>query len=293
MRRRSPTNSPDTATIDVTISVRTFDGPGAVLGIAELALTARPVESNFALTTLQDRVAEPQPGRYWVAADGDGVTAVAIESPLGALLTVTPAPASTLCAIVDAVRSDAPDLRGVFAEALTAAVFAGSWAERRGAAARPREGGRVYRLDMPPIESAAPGALRPADDGDRELVRAWARAFDAESGNDFGQAEAMVTLRLASDRVSVWDDDGPVSMASATAAAGGVCRIAHVYTPPEKRGGGYATACVAGVSRQLLAAEAEACILFSHFHHPGSNQIYRSIGYEAVGELLAYEFLPL
>ena len=274
------------------VRVETLDDPGAVLGIAELALTARPVESNLALTTLHDRVADPQTGRYWIAADGNGVTAVAIESPPGTLLVVTPAPASTLCAIVDAVRNDAPDLRGVFAEALTAAAFAGAWAERRGAAARPREGGRVYRLDRPPVENAARGLLRPADDGDRELLRAWARAFDADSGNDFGQAEAMVTLRLASGRVFVWDDDGPVSMASATAAAGGVCRIAHVYTPSEKRGRGYATACVAGVSRQLLAAEAEACILFSHFHHPGSNRIYRSIGYEAVGELLVYEFLP-
>jgi predicted GNAT family acetyltransferase len=189
---------------------------------------------------------------------------------------------------------EAPDLRGVFAEVRTAAVFAGTWAERRGATVSAREGGRIYRLDKPPVAKEAPGRLRRADDGDgdRELVQAWARAFDAESGNNFGQAEAMVTLRLASGRVFLWDDGGPASMASATAAVGGVCRIAHVYTPPALRSHGYGKACVADLSGKLLATEAEACMLFSHFHHPGSNRIYRSVGYEAVGETLVYEFTP-
>jgi GNAT superfamily N-acetyltransferase len=276
----------------VEIRVEAFEDPGAVLEIAERALTARPVESNLALTTLHDRIAGPEPGHYWIASDDNGIAAVGIESPPRAFLIVTPAPAATLGTLVDTLMAETPDLRGVFAEVRTAAVFAGTWAERRGVEARPVEGGRIYRLDKPPVPQGAAGTLRLAHDGDREQVRAWARAFDAESGNNFGQAEAMVTLRLASGRVFLWDDGGPASMASATAAVGGVCRIAHVYTPPALRSHGYGKACVADLSGKLLATEAEACMLFSHFHHPGSNRIYRSVGYEAVGETLVYEFTP-
>jgi predicted GNAT family acetyltransferase len=65
-----------------------------------------------------------------------------------------------------------------------------------------------------------------------------------------------------------------------------------VYTPPEHRGRGYASACVAALSAHVLATDADTCILFTQLANPTSNAIYRAIGYEPVMEVTRYGFGP-
>ncbi|MEX2660100.1 MAG: GNAT family N-acetyltransferase, partial [Acidimicrobiales bacterium] len=69
----------------------------------------------------------------------------------------------------------------------------------------------------------------------------------------------------------------------------GVTRVQAVYTPEERRGCGYASACVAAVSEVALAA-GRRCILYTDLGNPTSNGIYRNIGYQAVAEALRYRF---
>jgi len=69
-----------------------------------------------------------------------------------------------------------------------------------------------------------------------------------------------------------------------------VCRIGLVFTPPERRRCGYATACVAALSERLLAAGADQCTLFAQLQNPTSNAIYRRMGYEPVTEIVRYHF---
>ena len=64
-------------------------------------------------------------------------------------------------------------------------------------------------------------------------------------------------------------------------AATGV-RIGAVYTPPEHRRRGYATATVASLSRAMLDRGRRACYLFTDLANPTSNHIYAEIGYEPV-----------
>lgn len=270
--------------------VETHEDPRAVLEITGEFLRARPVECNVPLTILHDRSEELRPGRYWVAYENDDVAGIAVQTPPGSLLILTPSPAPVLDALADAVSTDAPDLPGVLGEALTAARFAGAWTERRRVVAQPREGGRGYRLvELTPPEGVR-GVLRLANERDADLIRAWARAFDTESGNDYSQAELAVDQRLTRGRMFVWDDAGPMSMASATAPVAGASRIGFVYTPPDKRRRGYAAACVAALSRRVLDAGADTCILYTQLHNPTSNGIYRAIGYVPISELLLYEF---
>ena len=56
--------------------------PGWVLRKAGEFLASDPVRHNLILTLLHARVAYPEPGRYWVARDGDTVVGVAFQSPL-------------------------------------------------------------------------------------------------------------------------------------------------------------------------------------------------------------------
>jgi predicted GNAT family acetyltransferase len=55
-----------------------------------------------------------------------------------------------------------------------------------------------------------------------------------------------------------------------------------VYTPPGRRGRGYATALVAALSAELLAAGRRFCFLYTDLANPTSNRIYQRIGYERV-----------
>jgi predicted GNAT family acetyltransferase len=70
----------------------------------------------------------------------------------------------------------------------------------------------------------------------------------------------------------------------------GVARVGLVYTPPEHRGRGYASACVAGVSAHVLATDSDSCILYTQLSNATSNAIYRAIGYEPVLEVVRYRF---
>ena len=70
----------------------------------------------------------------------------------------------------------------------------------------------------------------------------------------------------------------------------GVVRLGPVYTPPEARRHGYATALVAELSRRALAAGATKCMLYTDLANPTSNSIYRAVGYRRSGDARQYLF---
>jgi predicted GNAT family acetyltransferase len=63
-----------------------------------------------------------------------------------------------------------------------------------------------------------------------------------------------------------------------------------VYTPPELRRQGFATAAVAALSRALLAEGYPSCVLYTDLANPTSNSIYRRIGYEPVADAVRWFF---
>jgi predicted GNAT family acetyltransferase len=63
-----------------------------------------------------------------------------------------------------------------------------------------------------------------------------------------------------------------------------------VYTPPQARGRGYASALVATTSQRLLATGRDYCFLFTNLANPTSNHIYQEVGYEPVSDISAYAF---
>jgi predicted GNAT family acetyltransferase len=63
-------------------------------------------------------------------------------------------------------------------------------------------------------------------------------------------------------------------------------RIGAVYTPPEARGRGYATALVAAVSQHLLDRGRAFTYLYTDLANPTSNSIYQKIGYRPVADPL-------
>jgi len=137
--------------------------------------------------------------------------------------------------------------------------------------------------------ATASGALRLAVPDDRSTLVDWANAFVAEAGVFPIDAEAVVDARVAGEQFWVWDDGGAVSMAAVSEPIAGVVRVQYVYTPPDRRGAGFATACVEQMSR-VMTDRGLRCVLFTDLANPTSNAIYRRIGYEAVAEILGYDF---
>jgi predicted GNAT family acetyltransferase len=67
--------------------------------------------------------------------------------------------------------------------------------------------------------------------------------------------------------------------------------VGPVYTPPEERGHGYATALVAHVSRAALEGGRRACYLHTDLSNATSNAMYQRIGYDRVCDAIDLRFV--
>lgn len=277
----------------MTVKIVYSEDPASVLNHAGKFLASQPALHNLILSILQARVARPEPGRYWIALEGDKAVGVALQSPLSFAATLTPMDSKAVAVLVDAIVEAGVSLPGVNGEAATAATFAGQWTERSKSAAVPFQGNRLYELldigEAPKVS----GRFRRAAAKDRTLMIEWAWAFQTEIHEAASQAdtELRVDRALADGHLWLWDDaDGEtVSMAAGREPVEGVVRVAGVYTPPGKRKRGYAEACVHALSKRIQDA-GYRCILYTDLGNPTSNSVYRRIGYRAVAEVLRYRF---
>lgn len=272
------------------IEVSFSDNAGWVLDKAKVFLRSKPVHNNVILALLHARVEHFIPGRYWVATDGKAVVGVVFQSPLNFQALVTPMKPNIVRSVVDAISEAKIRLPGVGGDAATAAHFAGQWAERQKSAVVPFMGQRIYEVDKVKVPTGVEGHLRKAVLGDQDLLVDWVRRFYADTtGVRESEAEGLVDARLPAGQLWLWDSAGPVSMAGLTPPVEGVVRVQLVYTPPENRSKGYASACVASLSRQVRD-EGHRCILYTDLGNPISNSVYRRIGYNVVVEGIRYRF---
>ena len=259
---------------------------GAARTRAGAFLTAQPVQHNLLLTILEQSVEHSLGGTFWLVVDGSDVVGFALESPPGFGAVLAPMPASMCHRLAESMTTAIPNVVG---EAGAAAAFAGRWTESHSTSVTAIDGQRLYELtDLRSVANAS-GSLRLAGPDDRSPLVEWTNAFVEEADVVPVDAAALVQARVERAQFWLWDDGGVVSMASASEPVAGVARVQYVYTPPECRGAGYATACVEQTSR-VLTGRGLRCVLFTDLANPTSNAIYRRIGYEAVAEILSYDF---
>jgi predicted GNAT family acetyltransferase len=100
-----------------------------------------------------------------------------------------------------------------------------------------------------------------------------------------------VRERLGYGGISLWQAGGrPVAMGAVTRQVAGMVRIGPVYTPPEFRGAGYASAVTAGLSLRAREAGAAEVLLYTDLDNPVSNSIYQRVGYRAVEDRVVLTF---
>ncbi len=249
-------------------------------------LTANPVQHNLLLTILEQSIEHALGGTFWVVVEGPDVVGFALESPPGFGAVLAPMAAGACHLLAESISTAVPH---VVAEAGAAAAFAGRWTECHSTSVTGIDGQRLYELTDLQSVASAPGSLRLAVPDDRSTLVEWVNAFVEDAGVVPVNAQQLVDARTEREQLWVWDDGGLVSMASASGAVAGVARVQYVYTPRQRRGVGYATACVEHMSR-VLSDRGLRCVLFTDLANPTSNAIYRRIGYEAVAEILGYDF---
>ena len=249
---------------------------------------------------------EPLPGgeipyMALVTDAGGAVLLVALRTPpfgliLSLLASVAAADADATNAALALVADDVADcyagrLPGVNGPVPVARLFAEIWQRRLGRAARLAVHERVYQLETV-IPASAPGAMRSVAEGDRDLLTRWMTAFAAEALPEQGiDAAAWVDHYLASPSRGgyLWEDGVPVAWVGYGNPTARGIRIGPVYTPPEQRGHGYASACVAATSQWLLESGRTFCFLFTDLANPTANHIYQTVGYNPVNDVDVYE----
>jgi predicted GNAT family acetyltransferase len=147
---------------------------------------------------------------------------------------------------------------------------------------------KLTSLDAPPPTS---GNLRVATSDDLDLVAQWVSRFEAEALANIGtrSTKASAARRITAGEIHLWCDPDPRTMAASVRPTKRAIAVAGVYTPPEWRRRGYATACVAAVSERLLQRGFELCVLYTDLSNPTSNSIYTRIGYRPLRDFLMFD----
>jgi predicted GNAT family acetyltransferase len=140
-----------------------------------------------------------------------------------------------------------------------------------------------------------PGGMRRATEDDREIVAKWIAAFSAEAGTEpvepLDWADRVIAADPAMRGMYLWEEGGVVvSFAGYNGPTANGIRIGPVYTPPEVRGHGYASACTATLTQMLLDGGRRFCFLFTDLANPTSNKIYQAIGYRPVVDVHIHRF---
>jgi predicted GNAT family acetyltransferase len=161
--------------------------------------------------------------------------------------------------------------------------FARAFCEIAGARAEVRRDVRAFELVAVRPPPSPPGRFRMATAADGDVLELWLVAFGADIDEPTASADAarVVTRTTRANDLAVWEHDGAlVSMAVVTRRTPWSSSIGLVYTPPELRRRGYASAVVAALSQRELDAGQRWCSLLADLANPTSNRIYAAIGYE-------------
>ena len=247
-----------------------------------------------ATAPLARTVAAPTVRPYFaIVTSGDDLVAAAMRTPpYGAILSKT-ADDRAVDLIADDLLAAVPDLVGVLGEKDLALRFVKRWTKYTQRTHRLNAAERIFQLTtvIPPRPVA--GRLRTATAGDRSLVTRWFAEFLREALHEDGStADAMADrwLNTGDRTLYIWEDGQPVSICGAAGRTPNGIRIGAVYTPPQLRGRGYASNCVAAASQAQLDSGLRYVFLFTDLANPTSNHIYRALGYEQVCDVDEYRF---
>jgi predicted GNAT family acetyltransferase len=260
--------------------------------VARSFLAAEPERNTLPITVLDAVLAgrfrdgPPSFGWHHDASSIDG--AFLVTPPFDLIVVSEPVAASGLG---DQLRTDRFAVPGVNAEPEVAAAFSSTYLAGENAEVETQM--VLYRLEKlvePPIKAS--GSSRAAAVADFDLCLDWFNEMRAEVGTGpTGDQSDLVRRRIDDALIQLWvSGDEVVSLAGRAPDAAGVARIGPVYTPPQWRRNGFASAVTHACARDAIDAGAKGVVLFTDLANPTSNAIYQTVGFRPIGERVVLRF---
>ena len=275
--------------------VTRYETAEAFLQVAQPLLMLAEAENNLLLGVAQGIARNPSAAKdpYLATVAGDaGVLACAVYiAPFK--LVITRANREPIVALARDVFDRVPQLDGVSGPSRSVEDFALAWSKLSrveptlGMRMRIHETRKVVDSDLP----SPPGQFRSAAEADVALLATWTDAFVSEARiPEAVDSSRIVTDAIARGRLHVWEDGNPAAMAAWTGKTPNGVRINFVYTPRERRGKGYGTACVKALTKQQLEQGNAFCWLYTDVSSAASPNIFKRIGYWPVSDVSEYYF---
>lgn len=279
--------------------IERHDDPVEFFALVAPFLERREAEHNLQLgfrarlETDRHAFGTDDPLLYAALDDAGDVAAVATQTPpFGLVLSTVDEPA-IVDLLADRLAADGAALPTAGGPVRVARAFAERWAALTGSVPSVQIEERIYEADAVVHPQGVAGRMRAYSAADRPLAMRWMRAFfdEAMPGSPEAQVERFVDGRAAGHgSLVLWEDDGRVvSLAGHAGETPNGSRVGPVYTPPELRGRGYASALTAALTEQLLERR-RFCFLYTDLANPTSNSIYQRIGYRAVTDVTVWRF---
>ena len=244
---------------------------------------------------------DPPPYLSLVTKGGEAVAVVVRTPPHRALVSYSPGglePDVIQALVADLVGCFGKGLSGVTADTAIARTFAEEVGRVTNFGTDRANEMRIYALSAVTDRPRTKGTLRRITERDRDLAVRWVVRFNEDVHEPViaaDKVEQRVDTYLAASPeqrglLLFEHDDQPVSMVGYGGPTPSGIRIGSVYTPPEHRRCGYASAAVAELSRRMIATGNRYCFLFTELSNPTSNHIYQEIGYRSVSDVDTWIF---
>jgi hypothetical protein len=279
------------------VEVLRYDDPEAWLTDATPLLGADEPRHNL-MFGIADRLIH-DPGAYpehrlWLATEGTEPVGALMQTPPYPVIVAEPADPGAIDALVEAALPFAGTIPGVNGARPEVDAFTEAWCARTGSQWHMGVEMGIYACDETTPVPGASGTPRLGTPDDFDAVFAMFLAFadealQHETNRDREREERGTHDQLASEPgragMWLWEDEGRiVSITGHGGRTPNGIRIGPVYTPPELRGRGYATALVHHQTSWLLREHVGVCFLYTDLSNPTSNAVYRRIGYEQHAE---------
>jgi predicted GNAT family acetyltransferase len=277
--------------------IKRFDTAGDFLEEVGERLYAHASVNNLMLGICERLVAEPTAYTdpfFAVVSDSQGVPllAVVMTPPHNLILAEGEDFEVGLPALIEYLKANGIAPPGVIGPVDAAEAFFNRWTVAAGLGGEVAMYQRVYELRQVYLPKLPPGHFRIAHAEDCSRIAGWIHDFNLEAlAKDQPVKEEWAEGLIEKGKVFIWEDGGqPVAMAMKSRPLKDSSTVSGVYTPPEHRRKGYATALVARLSQHLLDMGYSFINLFTDLENPTSNSIYQKIGYRPVTDFRSYTF---
>ena len=247
----------------------------------------------------KDKTGWRDPANWFMAtvSDDAGIRLTAIMTPphnLTLYATDNLINETALICLIDGLSETGFYVPGVMSDNALAESFAKLYTNEKGMGYGINKRQRIYELLEVSSDISSIGKIRLTRESDMSFLPYWIEGFNSDcfgSALEVNADAERYRYHIATGKQYVLEvNDTPVSMTKIAREMQTVCGVGQVYTPPCFRGKGYATSCVAAVSRLVLERGFSKCVLYTDLANPTSNSIYQKIGYKPICDSLEIRF---